>query len=45
LFLEHRRNTGINTGIPVLALLNTEIPVLQEASGIEIPKINVYHKL
>jgi hypothetical protein len=30
-------NTGFNTGIPVLAFFNTEIPVLQKPYGIAIP--------
>jgi hypothetical protein len=30
-------NTGFNTGIPVLARPNTEIPVLEKAGGIAIP--------
>jgi len=31
-------NTGFKTGIPVLARLNTEIPVLKKAGGIAIPR-------
>jgi hypothetical protein len=33
-------NTGFNTGIPVLAWPNTEIPVLEKAGGIGFPSPN-----
>jgi len=33
-------NTGINTGIPVLIFLNTEIPVLPNVVGIGGPSYN-----
>jgi hypothetical protein len=32
-------NTGFNTGIPVLARPNTEIPVLEKAGGIGFPSL------
>jgi len=38
-------NTGINTGIPVLIFLNTEIPVLPNVLGIGGPSSELCKKM